>query len=116
MVAERVYVFYGLRVTLEVMLSYHKKSEMLKQRVGCLRTFLCYKLVPEDDGHNNTSTFAASWPSTIAKVLYEKYKNQGFEILAFPCKQFAGQEPGSNEEIQDTIDVNGKNTAPVYKF
>uniref|UniRef100_A0A6M2EYH9 Glutathione peroxidase n=1 Tax=Populus davidiana TaxID=266767 RepID=A0A6M2EYH9_9ROSI len=63
-------------------------------------------------------------------VLYEKYKNQGFEILAFPCNQFAGQEPGSNEEIQDTvctifkaefpifdkIDVNGKNTAPVYKF
>ncbi|KAJ6959224.1 hypothetical protein NC653_037514 [Populus alba x Populus x berolinensis] len=40
----------------------------------------------------------------------------GFEILAFPCNQFAGQEPGSNEEIQDTIDVNGKNTAPVYKF
>uniref|UniRef100_A0A6N2MM26 Glutathione peroxidase n=1 Tax=Salix viminalis TaxID=40686 RepID=A0A6N2MM26_SALVM len=63
-------------------------------------------------------------------VLYEKYKNQGFEILAFPCNQFAGQEPGSNEEIKDTvctifkaefpifdkIDVNGKNAAPVYKF
>ncbi|KAB5548414.1 hypothetical protein DKX38_011820 [Salix brachista] len=63
-------------------------------------------------------------------VLYEKYKNQGFEILAFPCNQFAGQEPGSNEEIKDNvctifkaefpifdkIDVNGKNAAPVYKF
>uniref|UniRef100_A0A2P2KM46 Glutathione peroxidase n=1 Tax=Rhizophora mucronata TaxID=61149 RepID=A0A2P2KM46_RHIMU len=63
-------------------------------------------------------------------VLYEKHKNQGFEILAFPCNQFAGQEPGSNEEIQevactlfkaefpifDKIEVNGKNAAPLYKF
>ncbi|KAF5465314.1 hypothetical protein F2P56_015335 [Juglans regia] len=63
-------------------------------------------------------------------VLYEKYKSQGFEILAFPCNQFAGQEPGSNEEIQevvctmfkaefpifDKIEVNGKNAAPLYKF
>ncbi|KAE8077178.1 hypothetical protein FH972_015767 [Carpinus fangiana] len=63
-------------------------------------------------------------------VLYEKYKSQGFEILAFPCNQFAGQEPGNNEEIQevvctifkaefpifDKIEVNGKNAAPIYKF
>ncbi|KAK7320093.1 hypothetical protein RJT34_04824 [Clitoria ternatea] len=63
-------------------------------------------------------------------VLYEKYKNQGFEILAFPCNQFAGQEPGTNEEIQevvctrfkaefpvfDKVEVNGKNAAPLYKF
>ncbi|XP_010497277.1 PREDICTED: putative glutathione peroxidase 7, chloroplastic, partial [Camelina sativa] len=32
--------------------------------------------------------------------LYEKYKNQGFEILAFPCNQFGFQEPGSNPEIK----------------
>ncbi|KAM5570044.1 hypothetical protein ABKV19_017185 [Rosa sericea] len=63
-------------------------------------------------------------------ILYEKYKNKGFEILAFPCNQFAGQEPGNNEEIQevactrlkaefpifDKIEVNGKNEAPLYKF
>ncbi|RWR91806.1 putative phospholipid hydroperoxide glutathione peroxidase [Cinnamomum micranthum f. kanehirae] len=62
--------------------------------------------------------------------LYEKYKNQGFEILAFPCNQFGGQEPGTNEEILETactrfkaeypifdkVDVNGNNAAPVYKF
>ncbi|CAA2991146.1 probable glutathione peroxidase 2 [Olea europaea subsp. europaea] len=54
----------------------------------------------------------------------------GFEILAFPCNQFAWQEPGTNEEIQETactrfkaefpifdkIEVNGKNAAPLYKF
>ncbi|KAL6342628.1 hypothetical protein AAG906_012492 [Vitis piasezkii] len=63
-------------------------------------------------------------------VLYEKYKSQGFEILAFPCNQFLGQEPGSNEDILeaactmfkaefpifDKVEVNGKNTAPLYKF
>ncbi|KAH7834926.1 hypothetical protein Vadar_020997 [Vaccinium darrowii] len=63
-------------------------------------------------------------------VLYEKYKDQGFEILAFPCNQFGGQEPGTNEEIQETactrfkaefpifdkIEVNGENAAPLYKF
>ncbi|KAJ6406129.1 hypothetical protein OIU84_009784 [Salix udensis] len=32
--------------------------------------------------------------------VYEKYKTQGFEILAFPCNQFGGQEPGSNPEIK----------------
>ncbi|CAK9184609.1 unnamed protein product [Ilex paraguariensis] len=62
--------------------------------------------------------------------LYEKYKDQGLEILAFPCNQFGAQEPGSNEEIQqfactrfkaeypifDKVDVNGSNTTPIYKF
>ncbi|CAO2036065.1 unnamed protein product, partial [Urochloa humidicola] len=62
--------------------------------------------------------------------LYEKYKDQGFEILAFPCNQFGGQEPGTNEEIVqfactrfkaeypifDKVDVNGSNAAPIYKF
>ncbi|KAJ4707761.1 Glutathione peroxidase [Melia azedarach] len=62
--------------------------------------------------------------------IYEKYKTQGFEILAFPCNQFGGQEPGSNPEIKqfactrfkaefpifDKVDVNGPNTVPVYQF
>ncbi|CAL9045878.1 unnamed protein product [Musa banksii] len=62
--------------------------------------------------------------------IYEKYKTQGFEILAFPCNQFGGQEPGSNSEIKqfactrfktdfpifDKVDVNGPRTAPVYQF
>ncbi|XVF89414.1 hypothetical protein PTKIN_Ptkin19aG0128600 [Pterospermum kingtungense] len=62
--------------------------------------------------------------------VYDKYKTQGFEILAFPCNQFGFQEPGSNPEIKkfactrfkaefpifDKVDVNGPNTAPVYQF
>ncbi|RZC63532.1 hypothetical protein C5167_025286 [Papaver somniferum] len=62
--------------------------------------------------------------------LYEKYKTQGFEILAFPCNQFAGQEPGTHDEIKEVacskfkaefpvfakIDVNGKDAAPLYQY
>ena len=33
--------------------------------------------------------------------LYEKYKDKGFEILAFPCNQFGSQEKGTNDEIKD---------------
>ncbi|KDP25447.1 hypothetical protein JCGZ_20603 [Jatropha curcas] len=62
--------------------------------------------------------------------LYQKYKDQGLEILAFPCNQFGSQEPGTNEQIVefactrfkaeypifDKIDVNGNNAAALYKF
>jgi glutathione peroxidase len=62
--------------------------------------------------------------------LYEKYGSEQFEVLAFPCNQFAGQEPGNNEEIINfcqlnykvtfpifsKIDVNGKNTAPLFVY
>ena len=64
------------------------------------------------------------------EALYQKYKDQGFEILAFPCNQFLEQEPGTNEEIMDfcsvnynvtfplfdKIDVNGKAESPLYAF
>mmetsp|Transcript_14789 Transcript_14789/g.32645 ORF Transcript_14789/g.32645 Transcript_14789/m.32645 type:complete len:119 (-) Transcript_14789:374-730(-) len=33
-------------------------------------------------------------------TLYSKYSSQGLEILAFPCNNFGGQEPGSNAEVQ----------------
>lgn len=62
--------------------------------------------------------------------LYEKYKEQGFEILDFPCNQFANQAPGSDEEIVSfcssrygvtfeqfhKIEVNGENEAPLYTY
>ncbi|KOM57098.1 hypothetical protein LR48_Vigan11g013000 [Vigna angularis] len=62
--------------------------------------------------------------------LYEKYKDKGLEILAFPCNQFGEEEPGSNDQIKefvctrfksefpifDKIEVNGDNSAPLYKF
>lgn len=64
------------------------------------------------------------------EALYQKYKEQGLEILAFPCNQFLEQEPGTNDEILDfcsinykvtfplfdKIDVNGKAESPLYTF
>ncbi len=40
------------------------------------------------------------------EMLYVKYKDQGFEILGFPCNQFLRQDPGSNEEILDFCTLN----------
>lgn len=40
------------------------------------------------------------------EALYEKYKDQGFEILGVPCNQFAGQEPGTDEDIADFCNKN----------
>ncbi|KAL5561639.1 hypothetical protein UlMin_031386 [Ulmus minor] len=62
--------------------------------------------------------------------LYNKYKDKGLEILAFPCNQFLKQEPGTSEEAEQfactrykaeypifkKVRVNGPETAPVYKF
>ncbi|MBR4759268.1 MAG: glutathione peroxidase [Lachnospiraceae bacterium] len=62
--------------------------------------------------------------------LYEKYKEQGLEILDFPCNQFGNQAPGTDDEIHSfctlkyntsfprfkKIDVNGDNEDPLYTF
>ena len=62
--------------------------------------------------------------------LYKKYKDEGFEILGFPCNQFAGQEPGDENEIQNfcelnygvsfkmfsKVKVNGEDAHPLWKF
>ena len=62
--------------------------------------------------------------------LYKKYKDEGLEILDFPCNQFGHQAPGTDQEINnfctlnyDTtfprfrkIDVNGENASPLYKW
>jgi glutathione peroxidase len=62
--------------------------------------------------------------------LYKKYKDQGFEILGFPCNQFGAQEPGTEADIQSfcsltygvdfpmfsKVDVNGANADPLYKY
>jgi glutathione peroxidase len=38
--------------------------------------------------------------------LYKKYKDQGLEILGFPCNDFGGQEPGTNQEIKEFCSTN----------
>ena len=62
--------------------------------------------------------------------LYDKYREQGLEIVGFPCNQFGSQEPGTSDDINqfcevnygvtfplsEKVDVNGSNAHPVYKF
>ncbi len=62
------------------------------------------------------------------EALYEKYKDKGFAVLGFPCNQFGGQEPGTDEDIKrfcsskyqvtfplfDKIEVNGPHRHPLY--
>ncbi|MCX7797705.1 MAG: glutathione peroxidase [Melioribacter sp.] len=46
--------------------------------------------------------------------IYEKYKSRGFEILAFPCNDFGGQEPGSNQEIKEFCSKKYKVTFKLF--
>ncbi len=46
--------------------------------------------------------------------LYEKYREQGFEILGFPANNFMGQEPGSDEDIQSFCTLNYGVTFPMF--
>jgi glutathione peroxidase len=62
------------------------------------------------------------------EALYDKYKDKGLLVLGFPCNQFGGQEPGSNEQIKqfcsskyqvtfplfDKIEVNGASRHRLY--
>lgn len=47
--------------------------------------------------------------------LYDAYKNQGFEILAFPSNQFMGQEPLNDQEIQEFCSLTYQTTFPIMK-
>ena len=79
----------------------------------------------------NTATGCGFTPQYEGlEALYKKYKDQGFEILDFPCNQFGHQAPGSDEEIREfctakydvsfrqfkKIDVNGKEEEPLYTY
>ena len=77
----------------------------------------------------NTATGCGFTPQYKGlESLYEKYRDDGFVVLDFPCNQFFKQAPGSDEEINEfcslryntqfprfkKIDVNGKNADPLF--
>ncbi|MDD3171337.1 MAG: glutathione peroxidase [Bacilli bacterium] len=79
----------------------------------------------------NTATGCGFTPQYAGlQNLYNKYNKQGFEVLDFPCNQFAGQAPGTEAEIDNfctlnygttfprfaKIKVNGKDESPLYSF
>ncbi len=79
----------------------------------------------------NTATGCGFTPQYEGlQKLYDKYQEQGFEILDFPCNQFGNQAPGTEDEIVSfcqlryhttfkqfaKIEVNGENEAPLYTY
>ena len=79
----------------------------------------------------NTATQCGFTPQyKDLEALYQKYKDQGFVILDFPCNQFGEQAPGTAKEIHafctgkydihfpqfDKIDVNGEKAAPLFVY
>ena len=79
----------------------------------------------------NTATKCGFTPQYDAlEALYEKYKDDGFVILDFPCNQFLAQAPGSSEDIHaactlrfnikfpqfEKIKVNGKDAHPLFVY
>ncbi len=79
----------------------------------------------------NTATQCGFTPQyQPLQEIYDKYHDQGFEILDFPCNQFGAQAPGTEEEIHTfctgrfgitfpqfaKIDVNGENAIPLYNW
>ncbi|OUY07203.1 glutathione peroxidase [Acinetobacter populi] len=79
----------------------------------------------------NTASKCGFTPQfTGLEKLYKKYKDQGFVILGFPCNQFGGQDPGSNEEIGQfcqrnygvsfpmfaKVDVKGPEAHPIFRY
>ena len=64
------------------------------------------------------------------EAMYEKYHDRGFEVIDVPCNQFAGQTPGTDEEIHEFCtlkyntqfpqmkksDVNGENELPLFTY
>ena len=79
----------------------------------------------------NTATGCGFTPQyKDLESLYEKYHDRGLEIVDVPCNQFAGQTPGTDEEIHEfctlkyntqfpqmkKTDVNGEGAAPLFKY
>ena len=79
---------------------------------------------------NTASQCGATPQYKPLQKLHEKYADQGFVVLGFPCNQFGAQEPGSATEIQEfctqnygvtfpmfaKINVNGPDAAPLYQY
>ena len=79
---------------------------------------------------NTASKCGFTYQYDELQKLYDAYKDKGFFVLGFPCNQFAGQEPGTNDEVQQFCklnygvtfpifakgDVRGENAQPLFKF
>lgn len=126
-----------------------KKSFLLSLIFIFITTAMAQNIydIPVKDNKGNETTLAAYKGKVLLIVntatecgftpqyddleqLYAQYRAQGFEVLDFPCNQFGGQAPGTDDEIQQfctmrfntefprfkKIDVNGENESPLYTY
>ncbi|WP_291510772.1 glutathione peroxidase [Acidithiobacillus sp.] len=99
---------------------------LLDGREQCLRDFAGQVLLIV-----NTASLCGFTPQYAGlQKLYQTYGSRGFSVLAFPCNQFAHQEPGSAEAIGDTchgrfavtfpvfakVEVNGPGATPLFQY
>ncbi len=99
---------------------------LLDGRERCLRDFAGQVLLIV-----NTASLCGFTPQYAGlQKLYQDYGGRGFSVLAFPCNQFARQEPGSADAIGDTcygryavtfpvfakVEVNGPDAAPLFQY
>jgi len=98
----------------------------LDGRKQCLREFAGQVLLIV-----NTASLCGFTPQYAGlEDLYRQYRDQGFSVLAFPCNQFAHQEPGTAEDIAQVcyeryavsfpvfakVEVNGPHAAPLFQY
>ncbi len=100
-------------------LDMYNKQVKLSDYIG--KVFLIVNVASEC---GNTPQYAG------LEEIYKKFQTDGFEILAFPCNDFGGQEPGTNEEIQnfcsskynvtfklfDKVKILGNDKSPLYQI
>jgi glutathione peroxidase len=140
-------VFLGLGVTVfaEPELNASGKQSNVSVRVGELSAPLYKFRLPNIDGHPvdlktfkgkvllivNTASMCGNTPQYAGlQEMYERYRERGFEVLAFPANDFGQQEPGTNQEIKgfcytkysisfplfSKISVVGKEKHPLYQY
>lgn len=133
MTGDRGSVFAGERLS--------SSALMGKESLAPLYTFQ----LPDIDGHPvdlktfkgkvllivNTASMCGNTPQYAGlQEMYERYRDRGFEVLAFPANDFGRQEPGTNEEIKgfcytkysisfplfSKISVTGSTQHPLYRY
>ncbi|HAK13337.1 MAG TPA: glutathione peroxidase, partial [Acinetobacter radioresistens] len=63
---------------------------------------------------NNASKSGFSPQFAGLEKVYQKYKDQGLEVLGFPCNQFGGQDPGTNDQIGAFCQKNYGVSFPMF--
>ena len=135
----------GLCVFMDSDVNAREKQSNVPSRVDTLMAPLYGFRLPDIDGHPvdlktfkgkvllivNTASMCGNTPQYAdLQEMYERYRERGFEILAFPANDFGQQEPGTNQEIKgfcytrysitfplfSKISVVGKAKHPLYQY